>query len=256
MNINEELAEVAGMFAADGCIQEQYICMWGNITEDKDYYDKFICPMFSNLLKRKVVAHEKKSNSVYGFYICSQDAINFFKELGFKRRKTYDVTVPEAILKSNDQKIWSAFIRGFTDCDGCISFMKRKGKYSEFKLKYNTYPRITIRVVSPYIIEGISEMLIRLNVRHTVYTAEGRRGNEQKAYILMVRGENRINDWVNKIGFSNPAQFSRYKVWKKFGTSPAKSTIQQRKLILEGKLSPFDLSEIKTTPTGFEPATY
>lgn len=62
MNINEELAEVAGMFAADGCIQEQYICMWGNITEDKDYYDKFICPMFSNLLKRKVVAHEKKSN--------------------------------------------------------------------------------------------------------------------------------------------------------------------------------------------------
>ena len=35
-----ELAEILGMFAADGCLQKDYICMWGNIHEDKDYYDK------------------------------------------------------------------------------------------------------------------------------------------------------------------------------------------------------------------------
>ena len=69
MKLTKELAEIFEMFAADGCMQNEYICLWGNIIEDKDYYDSFICPIFSTTLNKKIVAHEKKSNSVYGFYM-------------------------------------------------------------------------------------------------------------------------------------------------------------------------------------------
>lgn len=60
MKITKELAEIAGMFAADGCLQDNYICLWGNINEDKEYYDKIVCPLFYKVFDKKIIAHEKK----------------------------------------------------------------------------------------------------------------------------------------------------------------------------------------------------
>src|SRR3989344_7237946 len=121
MNLTEDLAEALGMFAADGCMQDKYICMWGNIGEDKDYYDTIVCPLFSKICNKNIVAHEKKSNSVYGFYVCNKKIVQLFKDFGFNKRKTYTVKAPEAIVNSNQENLYAAFIRGFTDCDGCIS---------------------------------------------------------------------------------------------------------------------------------------
>ena len=72
INLTEDFAEILGMFAADGSMQEGHICMWGNIYEDKEYYDEIVCKLFSKVFNKKVVAHEKKSNSVYGIYICDK----------------------------------------------------------------------------------------------------------------------------------------------------------------------------------------
>ena len=69
MKITKEFAEILGMFAADGCLQNNYICMWGSIYEDQKYYDEIVCPLFSKVFNKEITAHEKKSNSVYGFYI-------------------------------------------------------------------------------------------------------------------------------------------------------------------------------------------
>jgi len=244
MILTKELAEIFGMFAADGCLQEDYICLWGNIFEDKDYYNKFICPLFSKVFKKEIVAHEKKSNSVYGFYVCDKEIIQAFKEAGFIRNKTYSVKVPQFILESDNPKIQSAFIRGFTDCDGCISFMKRKGKYCEFKRKFHTYPRIFIKVTSSNIIDDISLMLNKLDIKHTKCIIKSHKSNEKDAYQINIRGVERIEDWMKKIGFSNPSKQIKYEIWKKFGTCPPKITLGQKKLILQNKIDPFTLSEI------------
>lgn len=244
MILTKELAEIFGMFAADGCLQDKYICIWGNIFEDKDYYNNFVCPLFSKVFKKEIVAHEKKSNSVYGFYVCNKNIIQTFKEAGFIRNKTYSVKAPKEVLESNNPKIYAAFIRGFTDCDGCISFMKRKGKYSEFKRKFNTYPRISISVTSSKVIEDISSMLDKLNIKHTKYSRKSKKPNEKEAYNLYVRGPERVEDWMKKIGFSNPSKQIKYDIWKKFGTCPPKITLEQKKLILQNKIDPFTLSEI------------
>jgi len=239
MELTNELAEVLGMFAADGCLQENYVCMWGNIHEDKDYYDNVVCPFFSKVFNKKVIAHEKKSNSVYGFYICDKKIVKFFKDFGFSNNKTYDVVIPEIILRSKDKSIFVSFIRGFSDCDGCFSLMKRKGKYSNFKLNFNTYPRINIKSVSSLIINQLSDLLNRLDIEHTIGIERKNIKNEADAYWIMIRGIDRINEFMNTIGFHNPSKTIKFEVWKKFGFCPVNSNIEQRKLFLSDKLDPY-----------------
>lgn len=184
---------------------------------------------------------KKKSNGVYGFYICDKPIRNIFGELGFTRNKTLSVSAPKQLVKSKDPKIYAAFIRGFADCDGCITFMRRKGKYSTFKKIYNTYPRIIIKVISKKIIRDISLMLRKLHIHHTTYKSESYRINEKDTYQILVRGDKGVEKWMKKIGFNNPSKAERYNIWRKFGICPPKMTLEQRNLIKNGKISPFDL---------------
>jgi hypothetical protein len=243
MEVSKELAEILGMFAADGCLQKKYICMWGNIHEDKDYYDKIVCHFYSKVFNLNIKAHEKKSNSVYGFYICNKKVVEYFKSLGFTNNKTYDVKVPEVILNSSDKEIWIAFIRGFADCDGSFSLMRRKGKYRQFKLKYNTYPSVSINSASLNIIYDLSLLLKRLNVHFTSGIEKRNKDNEVNPGWIKVRGKKNVETWMKIIGFHNPSKLIKYKVWQKFGFCPPNSNIEQRKLFLSGKLNPKDFYE-------------
>lgn len=238
MELTKEFSEVLGMFAADGCMQKNYICMWGNISEDKDYYDNIVCPLFSIISNKKIIAHEKKSNSVYGFYLCNKEIIKIFKELGFNKNKTYDVEVPKPILENKDPEIQAAFIRGYADCDGNINFLKRKEKYCEFKRTFNCYPRIEISSVSKEVIIGISYMLKKLGIKHTLCAKRSYKYNEKDQLRISVRGKERVENWMTKIGLNNPAQYTKYLVWKKFGYCPPRITIEKRKEILAGNIDP------------------
>lgn len=256
MKITKEFAEILGMFAADGCIQKgYYVCMWGNIYQDKDYYDQVVCPLYSKVFGKNIVAHEKKSNSVYGFYYCKKETIQIFEDLGFTNNKTYDVTIPKEVLETNDKEIYAAFVRGFTDCDGNINFLKRKGiGYSSFQRKYNTYPRVQISSVSDKIMKQISDLLNKLKVHHTLYYRKPGQINEKVATTIAIRGVKNVEDFIKKIGFSNPGHYNKYLIWKKFGMCPINTTLEQRKLILEGKINPFSFYN-KAPEIGFEPTT-
>jgi intein/homing endonuclease len=237
--ITEELSEILGMFAADGNLQDGHISIWGNIHEDKMYYNEIVCPLFSKAFNISIKAHEKKSNSVYGFYICNKKVINNFKEFGFTKRKSESVRVPKEVLLSNDNKIISAFIRGFADCDGCLNFMKRYEKgYSKFKRAYHTYPRIFIKIISRDMIEDLSYLLKRLNINHKKYTYKSKQQNAKDSWIITIRGNVEINNWMDKIGFNNYSKNTKYLIWKKYGFCPIPSSLFQREQILKEQLDP------------------
>ena len=239
MKITKESAEIIGMFAADGCLQEEYICIWGNIIEDRDYYDQVVCPLFSLIFNKKITAHAKKSNSVYGFYLCGKNIVQQFRDLGFLRNKTYTVRVPQFILNSSDKDLISSFVRGYADCDGNINFLRRKGKYKLFKTKYNTYPRIQIVSVSKQVIEDISYLLNKLDIKHRINKKKPKTKNEKEQAEIVIRGVERVESFIEKIGFNNPAQKTKYLVWKKFGMCPPRTTLEQRKGMLQDKINPF-----------------
>ena len=204
--INAEIAEIAGIFAADGSMQKEHISFWGNITEDRDHYDLIIKKLFKAAFNFEARPHEKKSNSVYGFYVCKKEIIKYFNGvLGYCfGSKTYTVRVPEIIMHSSSPNIWSSFLRGFCDTDGSLSFGKRYGTCKKILKVIHTYPRIQIKCVSFNIIYDMSELLNRLHIEHSVCSIKGGKINEKDSKMIQVSGVKNLAKWMDLIGFNNP----------------------------------------------------
>ena len=235
-----KIAEIAGMFAADGCLQRDYLCIWGNIHQDKHYYNNIVKPIFKKVFNVNIKLHEKKSNSVYGFYLCNKDIIKFFNEkLGFPiGNKTYNVAVPKIILKSKNLKVYSSFIRGFVDCDGCLNFDRKRGNYSMFKKTYHFYPRVLIKCASQKIIKDINFMLRCLGVNKKINIIKSNKNNEVDQYIIKLDGSKAIQ-FIHKIGSNNQVNVTKYNIWKKFGFCPPNTTLEERQKILKGEINPY-----------------
>lgn len=239
--LNREISEIVGLFAADGSMQKEHISFWGNPKADKDFYDKHMKNLFLEAFDINIRPHEKKSNFVYGFYICDKKIINLFnKKLGFPIGcKTYSVKVPEIIYKNRDKEIISAFIRGFFAGDGCLNFDKRYANDQKILKIIHTYPRIILKCVSEEIICQLSDMLNYLGIKNFVSIKNSKKKNEVNSYALQVSGKKMLEEWNKKIGFSNQNHTTRYEIFKKYGFVPSNTTYDQRIKILEDKLDPW-----------------
>lgn len=239
--LNANIAEIVGFFVADGCLQKNYICFWGNLSEDRNFYDYYLKKLFKQSFDINIKPHEKKSNSVYGFYVCNKEILNFFKkDLGFNPgSKTYSVRVPEIIMGNEDNLIIAAFIRGFCAGDGCLTFGKCYGNCKEILSKINTYPRIQLVSVSKDLIEDISVLLNRLGIKHFISKRNSRKVNEVDSYLLQISGKKRLEKWMEIIGFSNANHQTKYEIFKKHGFVPPFTTYEDRKKILKGEICPF-----------------
>lgn len=248
MKLTPEIAELAGAFAADGSMQRNHLCFWGNITEDRDYYDQRIKALFANGFNLVVKPYEKKSNSVYGFYICKKEILQYFREvLGFPiGSKTYTVRVPREIMESKSEEVWAAFIRGFCDSDGCLNFDKRYAKDQKILKIIHTYPRIFMKSASHQIIKDIAILLDRLEIPYIMGIGRSKRQNEVDVLVITINGRRRLKLWMEKIGFSNPVQTTRHEIFKKHGFVPVGTTILQRKMILSNDLDPWDFYPLWT----------
>jgi len=221
------------MIAADGCIQKNYLCMWGNITEDRLYYDQHVVPLFEKEFKIILNPHEKKSNAVYGFYLCNKKLVEeLSKELNFKEgNKTYSVRIPGKIMESSKKGVKCAFIRGFADCDGCLNFSRSYGKYNNFKKTFHHYPRILLSSASKNLMIDLSRLLKECEIKHFIR----KNGKNQ---LLEIKGVSRLEKWMELIGFSNPVQKTKYLIWKEYGFMPPKTSLNERFKILGGEINP------------------
>ncbi|MSR86311.1 hypothetical protein EXS74_02865 [Candidatus Woesearchaeota archaeon] len=239
-DITPSIAELAGLFAADGSMQKNHLCYWGNIIEDREFYNTVVSNLFREAFKIKVKPHEKVSNSVYGFYVCNKEVLKFYNiSLEFPiGSKTYTVTIPKKILASRDKRVHIAFIRGFFAGDGCLSFDKRYGACKSILKEINTYPRIQINSASHEIIRQISQLLSQLEIKHFVDLCKKKKENEVDVLRVNVYGKERLEDWKLKIGFSNANHQTKYEIFKKYGFVPPRITLQERQKILVGRCDP------------------
>lgn len=239
--LTEELAEIAGMIIADGCVQKDYICMWGNIYEDSEYYNGRVRQLFLTVFGANLKIHEKQSNSVIGFYLCKRQIVNLFSTLLDMPpgSKTYSARVPEIIRTSNSKEMKAAFIRGFSDCDGSLTFDRRVGKYVQFKKKFHTYPRIFLISASKALVDDLYRMLHDLDIPCQINKKRKGKKNLCTPYHIVIRGRYRLRLWMDKIGFNNPSKLAKLQVWIRYGFCPPGTTLGQRKALLKGELNPF-----------------
>lgn len=247
LKINSNISEIAGFFAADGSMQKNHICFWGNIEADRDYYDIRLKKLFLDEFGISINPHEKRSNSVYGFYVCNRQIIDYFsKVLGFLfGEKTNSVMIPEIIMKSSDENKL-AFIRGFLAGDGCLNFDKRYAKDQEILKIIHTYPRIQIKSVSERIISQISEILNENGIRNFISLKKSKKNNEKDSYMLQVSGVKMMGVWESLIGFSNPNHSTKCEIFKKHGFVPSHTAYRDRLAILDGVLDPWSFYPLRT----------
>ncbi len=124
--LDEDVALLLGLHAGDGWLSDK----WGITCEPKDKL--MICRVTQ--LIRDVLGVEPikpckcKARKAIMIRSGQRQTLEFFRDYGFPQgRKAGIVRVPKHILKSNNEAIIRAFLRGLFSTDGCSSFQVDKG---------------------------------------------------------------------------------------------------------------------------------
>ena len=199
-NLTPELAEEIGMHFGDGFLSgERYeYRLKGNPKDEKEYYQGYIKPLFKKLFNFEINLKDFKTS--YGFELRSK-AIWEFKTriLGIKSGNKFNLYVPK-ILKVNDVKIISAFLRGLFDTDGTVCF---KSKYGY----ENYYPSIEITLISKKVIKDVAEMLKMLGFDPKISPT-------RNCERISLNGISRFKKYEQLIGWSSPKNLNKVNEWK------------------------------------------
>jgi intein/homing endonuclease len=237
--ISVSVAEILGAFTGDGWIESDrdalYIC--GNPVEDRDYYDSYLAPLFSDCFTC-VRPKEFPYWRVYGIVTYKRDVIRRAIELGFQKGpKALIAEIPQKILLSCDKEVQKAFLRGLFDADGSFWCEKSNSATSTgWKRTHNHHPELRLTSCSPKLLNQVRSILNRFNIDSKIVqksvngVKHGR--NVHDSYALNIRKLSEIEKWFDIIGTNNPRLKTKYAVWKKWGYLPPRMTIKERLAVL------------------------
>ena len=212
MNRLEELAELCGIIAGDGCITyykkngDYRVQIFGDYKEVK--YHNYIKTRFIRLFNKAPKTVFKKDG--ISLYLNSKEIISKLIKLGLPAGKKKDIIkIPKWVL--SNKKLGACFLRGLIDTDGSVTF--KKGS----RIKHS-YPSIKIGFCSKKIIIDIKSILNDLKISYCYYGGL-RKSNfgSFNMYNLDINGKMNLEKWIKLIGFNNIKHLNKIRFWKKNG---------------------------------------
>ena len=128
--------------------------------------------------------------------------------------------------------------RGVFDTDGSFWCEKSNAKTSvEWKRTHNYKPEISYTSCSIVLLKQIQKILSE-NEIYSILKVKNKKGyfygrNVNVAYSLKIRRKNDILKFFSVVKPNNPRHITRYEVWRKIGYLPPKTSILERRKILE-----------------------
>lgn len=238
--INPGVAEILGAFIGDGWIESKKTSLYitGSPTEDKEYYNKWLGPLFSKHFT-KVKPRLFPYWRVYGIVTYKKEVVKKAIDIGFQTgKKSSNVEIPTYILKTKNSKVIKSILRGIFDTDGSFWCEKSRAKTSsEWKRTHNYHPELRITSCSEKLLKQIQFLLKKLEIESTI-VQKNKKGfvcgrNVNDSYALNIRKIKEIEKWFKLIGTNNPRHKTRYLVWKKLGYLPPNTTIKIRNKLLK-----------------------
>lgn len=194
------LAEEIGIHLGDGFLSSKKYeyRLKGHKIDEKWYYIDYLKYLYKFLYNLEL--NIKDYSDTIGFEISSLALWDFkVRVLGIKPGRKDNLVIPD-IIRVNNEEILCAFLRGFFDTDGCVTFLYKYGKG-------NYYPCITITQKSHKMIVEVAEILNMLGFSPKVY----RYGEETK---LMLNGYSQLKHYGEKIGWKSPKHLNKIVRWK------------------------------------------
>lgn len=234
-SITPALAEEIGWHIGDGCLtrsdQQTVYHLSGDKKEEKEFYETRVKEIFKEVYNVDVYPSKRCGDRSFGITVSSK-AISSYKTdiIGLPvGKKSATIQIPKKLMLGKSE-IKNAVIRGIADTDFSYTFQK-KHKNRHY------YPVISGTTVSKELAQQIKGLLEEINIQSRI-SCYLRKKTNRFEYLIRIRGPALVERWMTYIGTKNPKHETKYKIWKKFGFCPAKTTLEQRKLILNGTLNP------------------
>ena len=211
--LTSELAEFIGIMVGDGhvgryeywCNSRKYIVyqitIAGNII-DKDYYNDFVNPLAKKLFNHNFRIYYKFDKNTILLTMESKAMFTFLSRV-FEIPNRKDNILLNKYITLGNEKIKSAFLRGYFDADGCICV----------KHKPNKYPVVKATSKSKGLIYQCSEILTELGILNNVINENQYYAKRNITYHnsnLYVNGFDRVTYFLLKVGFRDPEKVRRF----------------------------------------------
>ncbi len=203
--IENTLAEAAGIFAGDGTFyktQRGFVLEVRGPSKEKPYYEEYIAPIFSEVLKSKIkVINRDKEGRIIGIRNCTKLAKEVFHQiLEFPiGRKENIVQVPRIIFDSSEKNVIISYLRGVFDTDGCVALTQNRGNYKK--------PIVDFGTCSNKHQDQILEMLTRLGFNAHKQKCRVRIGgwSTVKNFFEIIQPHNylKVNKWIKLLEVRN-----------------------------------------------------
>jgi hypothetical protein len=203
-----ELAEDIGIHLGDGSLYRSGSCktlefMYSGHIKEKDHM-MHIANLKKILYNIQKVSLRQVGNELRMRLYSYAVAMFYTKVIGFPIGSKNNIGIPNIIMKSNNKEVIAGFLRGLIDTDFSLVIRKRNN---------GPYPTLQASFASRKLIVDLQELFLKLDIKSSILLDIKRFHKiAQKVYIdnsIAIHGFKRVNQWINKIGFSNKPKFEK-----------------------------------------------
>ena len=183
--LTSDLSYILGVMYGDGYFNGNNQIGLG--TKDRDFmeYFSYILKKWCNKKPSKIICSQN-TKPYYKSLLSFKDANIFIKKVVENRDK-----IPKQILASNNKKIFSMFIKGFSDSEGSIVILN--GKYGTIKISNQ----------NTFVLNQIRNMMIKLGFdKDKIKIVLNNKSKNGYVYILRICSRNQLELFNQKIGFT------------------------------------------------------
>ena len=211
--LNEDLAEDIGIMIGDGHIGkwvrpkravEYQIIVYGNSETDKSYFIKHLIKLKSKLFGKKFKIYIRNRRKEIELRTCSKGLLEFYtKVINLPLNKKENIGIPN-IMFSNKSYL-NACLRGIVDTD------------FSFCIKKNNYPVLKLGTASKNLVLDCKKALNMVGIEVSIKTdVKEIHSKTKRPFItnyLYLSGEEKIQQYVNQIGFGHPKNIKKLIKW-------------------------------------------
>ncbi|NUN11512.1 hypothetical protein HUU53_02605 [Candidatus Micrarchaeota archaeon] len=192
--ITTALAYETGLHIGDGSMNyynnKGLYSLRGNKIKDKLFFDEVVKSLYSSLYHIEVKLRD--FGDVYGFQICSDELIEFKKNLGLPLGPKRNIVIPKIILENNLLSL--ACLRGLIETDGNFYLENKNGAL---------YPRIEFSTTSQSLSKQVCFILSKNNFNFSKWCTEYSNG-WLPIHRICIRGYANLQKYIKEVDFFHP----------------------------------------------------
>ncbi len=183
--MNPELAELLGIYMADGCLSSGGRIIFSINKNDKQVRERIEELMLKLFNLKLGMVHEKENDNSENLIFYSRDLCKIFGEFGWEKNNSLNAFVPAHIFESSAESARS-FLRGLFESDGDVHS--------------DGYPRLYS--VSERLMKDVQQLLFGLGIVSNThsYRSNNRFGRNPVFHMNIVQ-ERSIKEFIDKINF-------------------------------------------------------